>query len=37
LKEGINMFLGIGLILTGVTGLGFSLYEIVNIGSQLLR
>lgn len=29
------MLLGIGLVLTGVTGFGYSIYQIVNIGSQL--
>ena len=31
------MFLGIGLVLTGVTGLGYSVYQIVNIASSLFH
>lgn len=29
------MFLGIGLVLTGVAGFGYSVMQIVNIGSTL--
>jgi len=29
------MFLGLGLILTGVAGFGFSVYQMVTIASSL--
>jgi len=30
------MILGAGLVLTGVVGFGYSIMQIVNIGSQFL-
>jgi len=37
LKEGIKMFLGIGLIAAGVSGVIYSVAQIVNISSQFLQ
>jgi len=35
LKEVINMILGVGVVFTGLVGFGYSIIQIVNIGSGL--
>jgi len=37
MKEGNNMFLGAGLIISGVLGFGYSVMQVVNIASTLLH